>query len=402
MSTPRVIGIVFCSLFLVLGLFVFSWLLTTKMTALNAGYVTARLESLPIADIVNETDFGEDFEDNPQLAELIKTTVADNEEEFKLRSGELIDSVYEYLHGRSQQLDLALVLKETLVDPSFAISIINNADLTPLSEELIRHMIAEVELPYGLSLEAYIEELARDTERWLKQQIASVIPPLFDYMLGFSQQADITIPVEDLRQEIKEILKQDFLDNTPPEFDALTKAELEQKFDEIFDNFAADIPIEFEISTEGLQSDEEIDFAQSLHDVEEALTESRRFIGIFNLVFGLLIGFIILLIAAIILLHRQLKGASLTLGIVLFTFGLINIIIASVTRGIANSQMTRSIQESDVHFPTSFQQWLSDFIASSTTPVLILAIVLFVIGALLLAFYFLYPRYRDRQAETSF
>jgi hypothetical protein len=401
MSALKTFTVISLSLFLFLCLFIFGWLFSTKMTALNAGYVTSHLDSLPIAEIIDETDFGDDFEDNPQLVELIKTTVTENEAGFKLRTGELIDSVYDYLHGRSQQLDLALVLKDTVLDPDFAISIVNQADLAPLAEELINDMLADVELPYNLSVEPHIEDLARDTESWLKQQAAVIIPPVIDYILGFSQQADIVIPVEDLRQDIKEILKQDFLNTVPAEFADLSPLELEQKFDEIFNEIAGDIPVEFNISTEYLQSDTQAEFAQSLQDTEEALTESRRYIGIFNLVYGLLIGFILLLIGGIVLLFRQVKASTFTLGIVFLVYGFVNIIIVSVSRSIATSQIAQAIQDADVQLSAAFQQWATQLATSAIAPLLVLAIVLFIIGAILLAASFFYPRYKSQhQTET--
>jgi len=401
MSTPKVIAVVLMSLLLFLCLFVFGWLFSTKMTALNANYVTSQVDSLPLVELVNETEFGEGFEDNPQLAKLIKTAVTENEAELKLRIGETIDTVYDYFHGRSQQLDLALVLKDTIMDLDFAVSIVNQADLTPLAKELIRDMLSEAELPYGLTLEPHIEELAGNIEPWFKQQVTTAIPPLFDYMLGFSQQSEIIIPVEGLRQEIKEILKRDFLDMVPAEFAGLSQAELEQKYEEIFNEFAGDIPVEFNINIDSPESNEEIGIAESLRDAEEALTESRQYIGTFNTVYGLLIGFILLLIGGIIFIHRQIKGATFTLGIVFLVYGFINIITVSVSRSAITSGIDQGFQNAEVQLSAAFQQWLTQFALSATTPLLVLAIVLFVIGAILLAVSFFYPRYISRrQAET--
>ena len=399
MSTPRIVAVVLMSLLLVLCLFIFGILFTAKITALNAGYVTSRIDSLPIAALVEDVEFEDTFGDNPQLAEFVKNLVIENETELKLRASEAIDTVYDYFHGRSQQLDLALVLKDTVLDPDFAISIVNQVDLTLMAEELIRHMLSTAEFPYGLSMEAHIDRLAGEREAWLKQRLTAIIPPLFDYNLGFSQQADITMPVQDLRQEIKEILKQDFLDTPPPQFAELSRAELEQKFEEIFYEFGSEIPVEFKIDTNHLL----VDISQSTGDVKEALDNARSYTGVFTLVYGLLIGFILLLIGVIILLFRQVKGATFTLGIVFLFYGFINLILVSIARGIATSQITQRIQDADDQLPAAFGQWLTQLASGSLTPLFMMAIVLFIIGALLLAVSFLYPRYRSqRQAETSF
>ncbi|MFC1865963.1 hypothetical protein ACFLYB_04555 [Chloroflexota bacterium] len=399
MSTPKIVAVVLMSLLLVFCLSIFGWLFTTKMTALNAGYITSKFDNLPIAALVEDTEFEDAFGDNPQLAELVKSLIIENETELKLRASEAIDTFYDYFHGRSQHLDLALVLKDTVLDPDFAISIVNQADLVPLAEELMGDMLSEAELPYGLSLEPHIEKLADDTEPWLKQQVTAAIPPLFDYILGFSQQADIIISVEDLRNGFKDILRQDFLDMVPAEFSGLTQVELKQKYEEIFNEFGSEIPVEFKIGTDHLQ----LDISQFKGEIKEALDEARRYIGVFNIVFSMLIGFILLLIGTIVLLFRQVKGATFTLGIVFLFFGFINLILVSIARSAATSGITRGIQNADAQLPAAFEQWLTQLASGSLAPLFIMAIVLFIIGTLLLAVSFLYPRYRNqRQAETSF
>jgi len=387
MSALKVVGIALLSLLLVLCLAVFGLLLSMKMTALNSGYVKNRLETLPVAALLEEAEFDEGMEDNPELVGLMKSVILDNEAEFKQKTGELIDIVYDYLNGKSDDLDLAQALSQTVVDADFAISIVTNADLAPLTEEIIENMMDEVILPYDLSIEPYIDDIAHDLEPWLKTQAATAIPPVFDYILGFSQDTNITISLEQPTAIIRDTLKQEFLQSPPAEFSGLTPAELEQEFDRVFNNFAGDIPTEIDVSSEFIASDMQSEADQSLADAEEAFTESRRYVGYFNFTYGMLIGFILLLIAGIILIYREVKGASRTLGSIFLTYGLFSMIIVFVSRGVSNGQIA---QLEDI--PPSMQTWIAQSIASTLTPMLVLAIVLFVIGAALLAVSFLYNR----------
>jgi len=129
--------------------------------------------------------------------------------------------------------------------------------------------------------------------------------------------------------------------------------------------------------------------SESLAETEEALAEARRHIGHFNLAFGLLIFFILLLIAGIILVHREVKFASRILGITFLVYSIFGLIAVFISRGIASSQIS---QHADI--PASLQTWLIQLINSSLTPLLILTIILLIIGAALLSISFIYPRHQ--------
>ena len=394
MSTPKIIAVVFLSLFLAIALFIFGFLFSMKMTALNAGYVNSRLDSLPMASLVEEAEFDETIEGNPELVSLIKSVITENEAELKERTGETIDTIYGYFNGKSEDLDMALVLKDTILDPDFSISIIDKTDLTPLVKELVIEMTNEADLPYGLSIEPHIDDIANDLEPWLKEQASDAIPPIYDYVLGFRQNTDIVIQLEPVRETLRSYLKQDFLDSPPAEFAGLPKAELEQKFDEVFTEFAGDIWSAIEVDMEMMDSDVPSDVAESLAEAEEALSESRKYVGFFNAVYGLLIGFIVLLVAGIILIYREVKGASRTLGGIFLGYGIVNLIAVFIARGVAGTQIS---QFDDV--PSSMQTWLTQLATSSLTPLLILAIVLLIAGAALLAVSFIY-KHPQNQTET--
>lgn len=385
MSTPKIIALVFISLLLTLSLFFFGLLFTMKMAALSTGYVNSHIDSLPLASLIEEVEFDENIKDNPELVKLIKSVITENEMELKQRTGETIDTIYDYLNGKSEELDMASVLTDTILDPDFSISIIDKADLTPLAKELVVEMVADANLPYGLSIELHVDEIAKDLEPWLKEQVKAAVSPIYDYVLGFRQNTGIVIRLEPARETIESYLRQDSLDSPPVEFAGLPRTELEQKFDEVFAEFAGDIWTAIEVDMELMDSDIQSDFAKTLADVEKALSVSKQYVDYFNIFYGLLIGFIVLFIAGIILIHREMKGASRILGGIFLGYGIINLIVVFITHGIAESRMA---QLDDV--PSSMQTWLTQLTTSSLTPLLILAIVLLVIGAILLTVSFIY------------
>jgi len=141
MSTPKIIATILLGTFLSIFLVVFGFLLTLKMTVLNANFVTSRLDDLPVSELVEEAESGNIREENPELADLIEDIIIENEVELKERAGEAIHTVYDYLKGRSQSLDLEQTLRDTVLDTEFAISIVDEAELTPIVEKLIEDTI---------------------------------------------------------------------------------------------------------------------------------------------------------------------------------------------------------------------------------------------------------------------
>jgi len=174
----------------------------------------------------------------------------------------------------------------------------------------------------------------------------------------------------------------------------LSQAELRQEFEEYYSRLEAEIPSWIEIDLSEIETSDQM--AESLAETEEALAEARGHIGHFNLAFGLLIFFILLLTAGIILVHREVKIASRILGITFFVYSVFGLIAVFVSRSIASSQIS---QHADI--PASLQTWLIQLTNSSLTPLLILTIILFIIGAWLLTVSFIYRRHQTvTETET--
>ncbi len=394
MNSPKIVALIFLGLLLFLSLLLFGFLFSIKMTALDANYVISRLDNLPLAPLIEDMEFDETIEKNTAFVNFIRNAVIDNEAEIKERTGEMITWVYGYLNGKSEDLDMALVLKDTVLDPDFSISIVQKADLKPLAKELVVEMMADTDIPYGLSLDPHIDDISLDLEPWLKEQVTNSIPPIYDYVLGFSQDTSIVIQLDPVKEIIRSILKQDFLNSPPTEFTELPRTELEQKFDEVFNDIASDIWSSIAIDMELLESDIPSDIAKSLADVEDASSKSRKYIGIFNIVYILLIALLVLLIVGVILIYHDFKTVSRILGGIFLGYGTVSLIIVSITRAIARAQI-KAIDE----FPASLQTWIEQSATNSLAPVVLLSIILLIIGITLLVIPFIY-KHNQPQAGT--
>ncbi len=393
MSAPKIIGAVLLSLVLFISLCVFSVALTVKMTALNVSYVTSLAEDIPVTDIIEEAVRQGDVEQSEQLDILIGV-IEDNEEALKERVIMFIAGVYEYLNSKSDNVNLTQLLGNSVLEDDFIISIVDSADLKPFLKEFIEGIITESGLPAGLSYLDYMDGIAADIEPWLKEQSGLIIPPALDYVLGNSDSFEVTVSIIILKDSLYNHLKQSFLSSPPQEFRGLSQSELGQTFDTLFEQASDDIPSSLTLDEELFASDDGTAINIDTTEFEQVLNDSREGIGIFNIAFISLIVLILLLIAGIILIYRNIKGAALNLGIVSSVFGICLLVFY-----MSSLWGVRDLLMLEISGNTVIRDWLIQMYISALFPILILFIIFIVVGIALLVTFFIY--YRRQQFDTA-
>jgi tetrahydromethanopterin S-methyltransferase subunit G len=381
MSSLKIVLVVLLAIILFLSLAVFGVAFSMKMTALNAGFINSHLERLDISILLDELDTSDIYEENPEVVGYVREVIQDNELEIKQRLGQAIDDIYDYLLRRSESLDLAEVLGDSILDPDFAIYLVEQSDVTLLAEELAVTMTPEdLNLPF--SLEPYLDDVAVALEPWLKQQAGAVIPEFYDYILGEGPGSGVVISLESAKGIFRDSFEEAFLESPPPQMAGMSHDELEQAFTGYYAQFEDEIPVAIKLDLDGLETPDQV--AESLAEVEDALAESRRYIGHFNIVYGVVIGLMLLMVAGIILIYREVRGSSRVLGIIFAAYGVIGLISFFVARAISRSPII------NLDVPASFQAWLLQLSESYLIPMLILTTVLLVVGAALLTVSFIY------------
>ena len=102
----------------------------------------------------------------------------------------------------------------------------------------------------------------------------------------------------------------------------------------------------------------------------------------------------LLLILGIVLIHRQVKGATRGLGITLLTFGAIELIGVFAARYFAGIQLAQLPP-----LPDQVQTWLPQLLNSFLAPLQWLSIGLIVGGVALIVVSIIYPKWRQNQSE---
>jgi len=376
------------SFLLFLSLAVFGLAFALNITILSPKFVTSELDRLDVSslaeEIINEQSSEEEF------GTSLVNTIAEVEPLVKEQASVAIYTIYDYLRGKSESLDLALTLKNTLLSSDFIVSLVDEFDISSFAGEFIREQLAE-EIPEDMGyvleyLDESLDDVLAELDPWLKEQISVAADPIADYILGESQSLNVVISTEPVIESLRDNLRHAFLQSPPPELAGLPQAELEREFDEFYREFSEQIPSTFELDESLLGTETPVDIAEALAEAEEELKQSRLYVGYFLLGHKLLIVFMVLLVVGIVLINRDVKRTTRGLGITALIYGAIEFGGIFAANHFGGAQLVR------LDLPSSLQVWLPQFIDDFLSPLQMFAIGLMVAGVVLIIVSVVYKR----------
>jgi len=270
----------------------------------------------------------------------------------------------------------AFVAKHTILNPDFIISELNRLDVSSLVADMLREQIPAEELPVEMEVMVEsIEEIAVDLEPWLREQVNMAVYAGYDYLLGRSESLSLVIDLEPVKEELRDTLWQALLESPPPELEGVPPAEIELYFNNFYQEFSEQIPIFIEID-------------ESMIDPElmETIEQTRRYVRYLQIAYWVSIGAMIGIIVGLAFLHRNVRGATRSIGIPCLVCGVLALVGALVTKYLAATQMAQFTP------PAQFQVWLPQFINNIWAPAQMYGIGLMVTGITLLIVSVVYKR----------
>jgi hypothetical protein len=279
-------------------------------------------------------------------------------------------------------LGLLFMLHSTVLNPHFVLREMEKLDVYSFVEEAIREeVVSQLVVPAGY--EPYVFEVVdgtmADLRPWFKEKVRTVVYTGYDYFLGRSYQLQLSFSLEPVRDSLKDNLRDTVLSSPPPELAGLPPAATELFLDEANRQINEQIPDRFEFDQDTLD-------AESVEQMEQV----RQYLGYLQLGYQLLIAFILLLILGIVLIHREVRGATRSLGITFLSCGVFIYLSNFLARYFLSPQLL------EISLPADFQTKLPQLMADLHAPLDMYAIVLAAIGAALLVVSFVYKR---RQSE---
>jgi hypothetical protein len=272
---------------------------------------------------------------------------------------------------------LAFAINQTVLNPDFVAAQVHKLDISSLAEEVISGQLPQLGQGMDAVMGEAINNTIADLEPWIKEQADDAIHSAYDYFLGKSQSLSIVISTAELKTALKENLKSAFLKSPPPEFAAVPPEMINTYFDQYYEQMAAQIPATIDIGRELLDQ-------KTMATLEQA----RQYISYFQTGYKAIIALILVLIAGICLIHRQVRGATRQLGTTFLVYAVPEYVGIIIGKHYAGAQIAQLMAQPS--FPASLQSWLPQVVNEIIKPLEMFSLGALICGAVLLVVSFVY------------
>ncbi len=357
MKALRIAGLVILSLILFLSPTVFGLAFTLNRSVLNADSITSEVNKLQLAPLAEEFIVQLLPEELPEdVMDILPDILARLEPRLQDETGAIIHADHDYVHGRGHSPDLASLIRSTFLSPGFIVAVIDEKDEPWLSRVLLEEV--QERRMSGKTRQAFEELLAdqrmlADMEPWTRKQAAYAAYPIADYLVGRTDGFSISVS-----------------------FPEQVGGELSGRA--------------FVINEAWFLEDLRVRVVSFISEAETVLAEAREEVGgyVRRLWPAYILSIIIsaLLIAAIVLICRQVKGATRTLGIVFLASGLVMLVGGLLGRTIVAQQVMPAMHSA----PAGMQVRTLDLLGNALAPLQWLGIGIIVSGIALMVVYFVY------------
>ncbi len=403
MNVLKNISLGLLSFLLFSSLLIFGFAFMLNRTVLNPRFITSEMDRLDIAlmveEVLDEEAPSQDF--SPEFRNAVVDNIEKVEPLLKEQVNKATNSVYDYLLAKTSDLDFAQTIRDTVFSTDFINSIVDEVDLSFFISEIIVEQISE-EMPPELGymveyfdeymvgyFDEYVDSVISKNKAWIKEQIKSIVEPSLDYLMGERSSLNVEISLKPFIESLKDELREPFLASPPAQLANLTQVSLEREYDDFFKELVLN-PV-FELDGSSFGDDTPADITAAITEAEETFELIRKGIGYYKLVYILLIVFMLVLIAGIVLISRNVKYITRSLGISLITYGAIEFIGVLVTRYVIWKFTPLSdLALSDV--PPSLEPWIQQFIIDFLAPLQWFSLGMLIVGIALVVVSYVYKR----------
>jgi hypothetical protein len=379
------VGIVILSIILFLLLSAFGPAFMIDRTVLNPDFTAKEIDSLQITDLLLEALGGTSSDElPPQLQDAISRSVIKLEPTLKQEINNAVYSIYDYLKDKRDSPELMNTLRSTLLSNDFLFSVVDELDTTSLIKSFIDEQLPSL-IPAELSdyseyLNEAIDEFLVEHETWIKEQLKTIVVPVADYMVGDIKTFNVEISLDPLIADMKETIMDKISEMDIPLISLLPDEIVELFVDDMVDQYTEYVPSPIEINNSMIGAHVPAEIAASIGDVENTLAEIKEYVGTFQTVYILLIVFILLIITGIILIYREVKRATRTLGIVTLIAGVIDLVLLLLMKNLITTQMAQAT----TGMPVYLQTWMTRLITNIAAPMQIMSICFIAAGVILI------------------
>lgn len=264
---------------------------------------------------------------------------------------------------------LVLTLNYTILNPDFVTSEVDRLDACALAKEALSQQIPGDE-PY---ITEALDNTFAELEPWLKEQVNSNINSGYDYLLGKSGDLTLNLPMQPVADALKSNTREAILNTPPLELAGMSPAAVEMYLEEVSRQIDEMLPPSFEFGLSSMSP-----------EVRAQLEQAREITGYVQLGYKALIGLILLLVGLIILINREVRSSTRSLGITFLISGASGYAGAIIAPNLVQPRLAQ------LGLPAQIQGWLPQLISDFVTPLQMLGIGLVAGGVVLIIVSFAY------------
>lgn len=275
-------------------------------------------------------------------------------------------------------VDLVVVLelhgaRQTVMNPAFIESELKRVDIYGIAKGEIDKQKDEFLADLGPEGERFFKVIDQSlSEDWLNSQVSGMVRKFYSYLRGESEDINLSIPLADMKSNLKASLRESVYEDRPEGLQALSTQELDEYLLLAYEG-VDDLPQEIGIQFGSL----------------EGLKQIRNMLRGLDLVFYVLILAAVLFALLLAFLHLRVRSIARVLGIPLFLSGVVVIVVSQIAPGLISGPIAGMDLPSAISTDTVLTV-VKDFLTGAN----VLAIVFIAIGAVLIAFSFLYTGQR--------
>jgi lipopolysaccharide export LptBFGC system permease protein LptF len=268
-------------------------------------------------------------------------------------------------------LGLAYTANSTVVNPQFAAAEVQKLDIASFGHDIINDLIPAEDKPYAPAIDATMVEM----KPWIDRQITTAVNGAYAYLNGESDSIKIVIQPDPFKQSLVNNFTAAFQKSPPAEYLKLSATQKTQYLSQSQKKLADSLPLSSSLTI----TSEDIGT-----DGMNALDRAKEVFGYIHTSFIWLMALAVVLILLVILIFREIKGASRTIGIVFLAGGALSY---GIYWGL-NHFVPGMISTGD--FPDQIQAWVPQFVSDILSPWGIFSLAVLIIGAVLVGISFLY------------
>lgn len=270
-------------------------------------------------------------------------------------------------------------LKQTLVNPDFAVAEIDKLDTAKLGKEMIGDQIKS-QLPPGFNLSGAIDQVFDEIAPWFKQQLGDVTLAAYDYLGGRTAHLSVTIPLDPVKTAVAVKVKEALTRSPPPEIAGLPPETQESLIDQYARQFAGQVPDSIEFTEDSIPE-----------QYQGIVAYLRWAVTNFNVLYWGLLALMIVLVLCLFALYRDVRGFTRSLASPLLSVGVLGY------AGIWISNRLLFPESGLPGLPPELGRWFARLMADVSAPLVSLYIGLAVGGVIL----YLVSIFWHRRAEEK-